>query len=211
MDGYIGELKCFAGTFPPQNWQFCQGQILPISEFEALFSIIGAQFGGDGRANFALPDLRGRAPIGPGTAPGLLFNRIQGQKGGTESVTLQVGQMPQHNHSITNTSSTQTSGLTVGGSATIKCNNSPGSSQNPSGNFPAATSRGGDTIYSNSSLDSMAPGAVGLNLNVQGNVDVTVQSTCADTGGGQAHENMPPWACINFIICVNGIYPDRPS
>jgi microcystin-dependent protein len=71
MEGYIGEMRLFAGTFAPLNWAFCEGQLLNITAYQALFSIVGTTYGGDGRATFALPDLRGRTPVGVGTGIGL--------------------------------------------------------------------------------------------------------------------------------------------
>lgn len=99
MDPFIGEVKLFAGNFAPRGWAFCEGQLLPISQNSALFSILGTTYGGDGRTTFALPDLRGRVAIGPGHGPGLSAYR-EGQKGGQEHVTLTVSQMPSHNHVV---------------------------------------------------------------------------------------------------------------
>lgn len=81
QDAMLGEVKLFAGTFAPRGWAFCEGQLLPISSYSALFSILGTTYGGDGRTNFALPDLRGRVPVSPGTGPGLETVRL-GQKNG---------------------------------------------------------------------------------------------------------------------------------
>lgn len=99
MDPFIGEVKLFAGNFAPRGWAFCDGQLLPISQNTALFSILGTIYGGDGRTTFALPDLRGRVAIGPRHGAGLSDYR-EGQKGGMEHVTLTVSQMPSHNHSL---------------------------------------------------------------------------------------------------------------
>jgi microcystin-dependent protein len=95
MDGYIGEMKMFAGTFAPMDWEFCWGQQLSISQYNSLFAIIGTQFGGDGITYFNLPDLRGRTPIGSGTGPGLT-PRNPAEKGGVETVTLTTANMPAH-------------------------------------------------------------------------------------------------------------------
>jgi microcystin-dependent protein len=96
---YIGEIRMFAGTFAPVGWAFCDGQILPISENDALFNLIGTTYGGDGQDNFALPDLRGRAPLHQGTRPGGSTYTI-GEPGGVERVTLTVGQIPNHRHAL---------------------------------------------------------------------------------------------------------------
>lgn len=98
-DPFIGEIIMFAGNFAPRGWALCEGQLLSISSNQALFSILGTTYGGDGRTTFALPDLRGRAPIQPGAGPGLT-NRQLGQKGGGETVTLTTGEIPSHSHTV---------------------------------------------------------------------------------------------------------------
>jgi microcystin-dependent protein len=99
MEPFIGQIMMFGGNFAPRGWAFCDGQLLPISSNSALFSILGTTYGGDGRTTFALPDLRGRLAMHPGNGPGLSSYRL-GQKGGAEDVTLNVNQIPSHNHSI---------------------------------------------------------------------------------------------------------------
>ena len=89
----------FAGTFAPRGWAFCSGQLLPIAQNTALFSILGTTYGGNGQTTFALPDLRGRAPVHGGQGPGLSTYTI-GEQGGTESVTLLSTQMPAHTHTL---------------------------------------------------------------------------------------------------------------
>jgi microcystin-dependent protein len=99
MDGTIAEIKLFAGNFAPRNWAFCNGQIMSIVQNTALFSILGTTFGGNGQTTFALPDFRGRVPVGTGQGPGL-SNRDLGEVAGTETVTLLTTEMPAHNHVI---------------------------------------------------------------------------------------------------------------
>jgi len=99
MDPFIGEIKLFAGNFAPRAWAFCDGQLLPISQNSALFSILGTTYGGDGRTTFALPDLRGRVPLGPRQGAGLSSYR-EGQQGGQEHVTLTTSEIPSHSHSL---------------------------------------------------------------------------------------------------------------
>ena len=89
---YVGEIRMFAGNFAPAGWMFCEGQLLPISENETLFNLIGTTYGGDGQSTFALPDLRGRIPVHQGNA------LVLGQTGGAEEVTLTVNQIPAHSH-----------------------------------------------------------------------------------------------------------------
>ncbi|MCG8455234.1 MAG: tail fiber protein [Holophagales bacterium] len=95
---FIAEIRIFAGNFSPRGWAFCDGQLLPIAQNTALFSLIGTTYGGDGRTTTALPNLQGRAPMHPGRGPGLTARRL-GQRGGSETVTLSEAQMPNHTHS----------------------------------------------------------------------------------------------------------------
>ena len=98
-DPFLGQIMIFGGNFPPKNWAFCDGSLLPIQQYSALFSLLGTMYGGDGRVTFALPDLRGRVPIGMGPGPGLSPYQ-QGQKGGQETHTLQTSEMPSHTHPV---------------------------------------------------------------------------------------------------------------
>lgn len=96
---YIGDIKMMATNFPPRNYAFCSGTVMAISSNDALFSLLGTMYGGDGRSNFALPDMRGRVPVHKGQGPGL-SNWLQGQRGGLERVTLTESQLPVHNHTF---------------------------------------------------------------------------------------------------------------
>ncbi|MCP9763286.1 phage tail protein [Lacihabitans soyangensis] len=95
---YVGEIRMFAGNFAPAGWAFCDGSLLPISEYETLFQLIGTTYGGDGQQTYAVPDMRGRLPVHMGQGPGIGSNYIIGQTGGSESVTLTNNQIPAHNH-----------------------------------------------------------------------------------------------------------------
>lgn len=119
QEPFIGEVKMFAGNFAPRNWALCEGQLLPISSYSALFSILGTTYGGDGRTTFALPDLRGRVAVGAGNGPGL-SSRRDGQKFGNEITFITVSNLPAHNHSV-------------------MANNEPGTSSSPSGHVLANT------------------------------------------------------------------------
>lgn len=94
---FVAEIRIFAGNFAPRGWAFCNGQLLPISQNTALFSLIGTTYGGDGRSTTALPNLQGRAPMHPGRGPGLTDRRL-GQRGGVDAVTLTEAAMPAHTH-----------------------------------------------------------------------------------------------------------------
>ena len=127
---FTAEIRIFAGNFAPRGWAFCDGQLLPISQNTALFSLIGTTYGGDGRSTTALPNLSGRAPMHPGRGPGLTARRL-GQRGGVESVTLSEAQMPDHSHNA------QGSG-------------GPANQRGPGGNLPAVGVGRGAVAYQQS-------------------------------------------------------------
>ncbi|WP_027864115.1 phage tail protein [Massilia alkalitolerans] len=98
-DCYVGEIRMFAGTYAPEGWEMCNGQLLPISGYEALYTLIGTTYGGDGQTTFGLPDLRGRVPVSTGVSKqGINYNL--GQAGGTETVTLTTAEMGVHTHAV---------------------------------------------------------------------------------------------------------------
>lgn len=183
----IGEITMFGGDFPPRGWAFCDGQLLSIAENTALFSILGTTYGGDGRTTFALPDLRGRAPIGPRNGPGLSNYRL-GQKGGQQTNTLNVHQIPSHNHAAT---------------GTIKASSSDGTTNKPTGNILAA----GKTALDRSNIvDANIYSSTTPNTNMAAN---EVAVTVANTGGNQPINNLQPFLAVNYIIALVGIFPSR--
>ena len=113
---YIGEIRLFGGNFAPAGWAFCDGQLLPISENDTLFTLIGTTYGGDGQETFALPDLRGRVPLHQGSESGTSY--VMGQNGGVETVTLSTQQVPVHTHGLPVSSATASSRAAVGLSLT---------------------------------------------------------------------------------------------
>src|SRR6267142_510495 len=135
---YVGEIRMFAGNFAPAGWMFCEGQLLPISENETLFQLIGTTYGGDGQSTFALPDLRGRIPLHNGNG------FVLAQQGGVEQVTLTVQQIPAHAHVP----------------ACFSENGGVGDQQTPVGNFWSATSTGDQTYE----LDVSPGGTMNPNL-----------------------------------------------
>jgi microcystin-dependent protein len=144
-EAFIGEIRLFAGNFAPRGWQFCEGQILSISQNTALFSILGTTYGGNGTTTFALPDLRGRFPMQPGQGPGLT-NRTLGEQGGSENVTLISSQMPAHNHSV-------------------GAHNAPGDTFSPEGAVSASAVDASNqplNIYSTTVTTTMGPQTVGV-------------------------------------------------
>jgi microcystin-dependent protein len=97
---YVGEIRMFGGSFAPVGWAMCQGQIMPISQNDTLFNLIGTTYGGDGQETFGLPNLAGRVPVHQGQGPGISQNYIIGEQGGVESVTLTTQQIPNHSHAL---------------------------------------------------------------------------------------------------------------
>lgn len=97
---FVGEIRMFGGNFAPVGWHFCDGALMPISENDTLFNLIGTTYGGDGQETFALPDLQGRIPIHQGRGPGIMQDYQIGEKAGVESVTINIPQLPIHNHAV---------------------------------------------------------------------------------------------------------------
>ena len=103
-DPFVAEIRIFPFNFPPKGWAFCDGQLLPLSQNTALFSLLGTTYGGNGKSNFALPDLQGRGPMMPGQGPGLSLHDL-GEQAGSETVSLLESEMPTHSHSASGQSS----------------------------------------------------------------------------------------------------------
>ena len=147
---YVGEIRMFAGNFAPVGWMLCLGQLMPISEYTALFNAIGTTYGGDGTTTFALPDLRGRAPLHQGSLSGNTFNI--GQKGGVENVDLTVAQIPAHTHALvaSNNNATTTNPannlLSNSGSLNLYVSSPPGMSTNPQNISPVGGSQSHDNM-----------------------------------------------------------------
>ncbi|SRR5258706_1148374 len=100
MDPFVAEIRIFPFNFAPKGWAFCNGQLMPLSQNTALFSLLGTTYGGDGKSTFALPDMQGNAPMHPGQGPGLSLHDL-GETGGSETVTLLQSEMPSHGHTLT--------------------------------------------------------------------------------------------------------------
>ncbi len=126
---FLSEIRLMSFSFPPKGWAFCNGQLLPINQNQALFALLGTTFGGNGQTNFALPDLRGRVPIGVGNGHTL------GERGGTESETITISTMPQHTHLIASNNSTTGRNSTPNGR--LATNGSPNNVYGPASNLVA--------------------------------------------------------------------------
>jgi microcystin-dependent protein len=137
-DPYVGEIRLFGGSFAPAGWMFCQGQLLPISENDALFTLIGTTYGGDGQSTFALPDLQGRVPIHQGQGPGL-SSYTMGEMAGVEAVTLTTFQIPAHAHAFVATRSGGTSSNAIGNVLASSPNVTELIADTPSTTLPASS------------------------------------------------------------------------
>lgn len=178
---FIAQIMMFGGNFAPRGWALCNGQILPIAQNTALFSLLGTTYGGNGQTTFALPDLRSRVPLHPGQGPGLSPYSL-GQSGGTETVTLLQTQMPAHQHPFAVPTSSATA-------------NSP----SPANNLLTT----GVVTVAGNDID-----VVGYRSGVQ--ADGAMQpGVTGIAGGSQPHENIQPYLCVNFIIALEGIFPSR--
>lgn len=192
----MGAVKAFAFNFQMRGWLFCNGQLLSISQNSALFSLLGTTFGGDGVTTFALPDLRGRSIVHPGQGPGITSNIQYGERGGTESTTLTINNMPSHNHVLTpgaaagQVSIATTAKAFVGGTIS----NETDSGANGFGAAGATPS-----IYSEPTV----------NLTPIGGIASTISGSTALAGGNQAFSLRNPYLGIYTSICVEGLYPSR--
>lgn len=154
MEPFIGQIQAFGFNFPPRNWAFCEGQLMAINQWQALFSLLGTTFGGDGRTTFGLPDLRGRSIVGIGAGAGL-SNITWGQKSGAESLNITVQNLPSHSHTAN-----VRLGTGLGNTATAT-------------NNKLGASAGSDTIYTSAgfSNDNLAAGTVEVS-NTGGNIPI---------------------------------------
>jgi microcystin-dependent protein len=183
---FIGEIRMVGFSFAPRGWAFCQGQLLPIAQNSALFSLLGTQFGGDGRTSFGLPDLRGRSPVGQGQGPGL-SDITMGKMAGTETVTLNQTQMPSHTHTAEASIAVPASSNGVDTTGTPATNTVLG---------PASNSGRAGTLYATDAANTTLKPF---------NSPVTVQPA----GGNLPIGTRNPFTGVNCIIALEGIFPSR--
>ena len=177
---FVAEIRIFPYNFAPTGWAFCAGQLMPISQNTALFSLLGTTYGGDGKSTFALPNLQGSAPMQQGQGPGL-SDRILGETGGSQDVTLITSEMPAHTHVI---------------------NADTGFASTPDPN---------QAIYMRANFDDGMghTGGVQVYSNVAPNTLMNPLSL-AIAGSSFPHNNMMPSLGVNFCIALQGVFPARP-
>lgn len=185
VEYYIGEIRAFAGNRVPFGWALCDGKKLPIKDNEALFNLLGTTWGGDGLNNFALPDLRGRLPVGSGQGKDLHM-RTLGEQGGEEEVRLTGGQLPPHKH-------------------TLRATNVPADTNEPGNSVMFATAASPDAAANRGGLPY-----INKMTNVKDAVKNVLKEDTVSTllfTQSQPHPNLMPALSINYIISLTGIYP----
>jgi len=181
-DQFLAEIRIFPFNFAPVGWAQCNGQLLSISQYSALFSLLGTNYGGNGTSNFALPNFQGAVPINQGQGPGLSPYAV-GQSGGSKNVTLLSTEIALHTH-------------------LVNADQDPATSATPAGNIymrgqwgAAAPNKGGISLYSTlaagDTLSTLSPLAIG------------------PAGSTQPHNNLMPYLALNFCIALSGIFPPR--
>lgn len=180
MEAYIGEIRTFGFGIIPRGWAACNGQPMPINQNQALFALLGTQYGGDGRTTFNLPNFQGKTLLGAGNANGLTV--AVGNTGGEASVNLTVAQLPMHMHTVQVSDTTATANIGTGTNylAQITMQNSAHTYFAANGYTPQPT-----------------------------NPVALASDTVSQFGGGQAHENRMPFLTLNVCICLTGYYPSR--
>ncbi len=195
-DPFMGEISYVAFNYAPREWLSCDGQLLNVGEHAALYSLLGTIYGGDGRSNFKLPDMRGRVPVHQGRGTGLSLYRM-GQFGGYERITLTDETLPSHTH-------TATVGSGATANATLHAVNAQGDTPDPTDHALADTSGLGAKSFSTvAPTVAMHADSVKVELN-----DLSFE--IGSTGGSQHFPVMQPFLTVNCIIAIEGIYPPRP-
>ncbi|RYZ19963.1 MAG: phage tail protein [Chitinophagaceae bacterium] len=192
MEPFVAEIKIFAGNFAPQGWFFCDGSLLPIAQYSALFSLLGTTYGGNGQNTFALPDLRGRVPMHAGAGqpgPGLPAHSL-GEMGGSQTNTLTAANLPAHVHNLAGTAQLMVKNANADAAAPAKSTvlGIVNDGQREAAQYPAYATGTPDTTLNDGSIGGTT-GIAGSNVPVN---------------------NMQPYLALNYIIAWQGIYPSRP-
>lgn len=177
---FLGEIMLVGYQFATRGYALCQGQLLPINQNQALFSLLGTQFGGNGQTTFALPDLRGRSAVGQGQGPGLP-SVVVGQVAGSDNTTLLATQLPAHAHAVQN--------------GTVAVSSAPGTTPDPAGGVIARPASSIPQYVTTAPTGALA--AAGL-------------TPTGSAGGSQPFDNRDPYLGLNYQIALQGIFPSRP-
>lgn len=193
LDPFVGEIQMVAFAFAPKGFALCDGSLLQIAQYPALYSLIGVAYGGDGVNTFGVPDLRSRSPVGAGAGPGLRPMQM-GDAGGLEAVSLTTNQLPSHTHTAT---------VQPGAHAQQNCFAGIGSLTSPVGAIPADVTE----PLSNAPLQAFAtPTAANQTM---APLPLALQIGVGATGGGAAVDIRNPFVAVNFVIALEGIFPSR--
>ncbi|XOB61219.1 phage tail protein [Campylobacterota bacterium DY0563] len=215
MYSYIGAIWQTGFNFSVRDWTLCFGQLGDISQDQVLFALIGTYYGGDGRVSFGFPDLRGRVPIGFGSAPGLSYNYQIGWRAGWERMSIGIQHMPQHTHTHTYNGESGSTGITI--VTEISATKQDATQSAPEDGAYLATSKevgqgGADYIYVPSS------DVVDIEkVNLSGASSIPIENNSFDnnsfdiaiTGSGTTFETVQPFQVTNFQICRDGLFPSR--
>lgn len=194
MEVFMGTIQPFAFNFAPSGWALCNGQTLSISQYQALFSLLGVYYGGNGTTNFMLPNLQGRLPVGQGNGLNLT-PRVIGTVAGTENVTPTLNNLPTHTHTLAGVTAATTLQLANPASNPVNTPTATNSFIGTSGTGP-----GSAAIYS----DQIGASPVPLK-----GVTTTVNGTISPAGNGVPMEIMNPFLVVNFSVALNGLFPSR--
>jgi microcystin-dependent protein len=205
MEVFTGTIQTFAFNYPPSGWALCNGQTMQVNQFQALFALLGTNYGGNGSTNFMLPDLRGRLPLCQGSGLNLT-PRVIGTSDGTEKTTATLTNLPTHAHVATATGTPNLTATTTINLTSVT--DSPVSVPSATNAFIGASGGGPGlaTIYS--TAQGTAPVSLqGVSTAVSGTVNVA--ATVAPAGNGLPMETMNPFLVLNFSLCLNGLFPSR--
>ncbi|SFG86912.1 phage tail protein [Methylobacterium gossipiicola] len=226
MDPMLGMIYLVPYNWAPRDYLICQGQKVNVNQYQALFSLISNLYGGDAVLNFGLPNLQGRAPIGFGTASSGT-NYLLGSVTGTEKNTLSTANLPAHNHGATFEAKTGQQSVTIPAvtgnlqvGVTVNATTAVATSGSPTASANMLSSGGVTKIYGQTQTSNLVA-LSGTSATVTGNPSIPANTvtintvtggavTVSPTGNGAPVSNMQPSLALNFIIAVNGIYPDRP-
>ena len=191
-DPFIGQIIQGGWNYVPRGWASCSGQLLPIAQYNAVFALLGTNFGGDGVTTFGLPDLRGRSAVGTGQGPGLSDYSL-GQRGGAESATLTVNQMPSHSHSVAAVPNA------------FNASNAKATEQEPSTGaiFGRGVDTSGGTAVPEVYLPAGTTPTIALGLNIAGSIQI------GNTGSNLPVPTISPFLGVTVCIALEGIFPPR--